>query len=111
MTIDQNQLEQAREKLKDLQPNTRDLTLKATIENLRPEIEAKIKAGLSYKDIGAAIYDGLGLSEGERKKEIFWRSVVRFHKPFGKKAAKLSRKPARPKPEAPPCQAQENERQ
>jgi len=111
MTIEQSQLEQAREKLKDLQPNTRDLTLKATIENLRPEIEAKIKAGLSYKDIGAAIYDGLGLSDGKRNRENFWRSVVRFHKPFGKKAAKPARKPTRPKTEAPPCQAQETERQ
>jgi hypothetical protein len=101
MTINQEQLDKARESLNGLQPNVLELTIKSAIEKLRPEIDQKLKVGLTYKEIGAAIYDGLGLETSGSKRENFWRSVVKFHKPAGKKTAKPARKSNRNQAEEP----------
>ena len=95
--ITHEHLSETRAKLKDLKPiASREVTVKMAIEKLRPEITRKIKAGLSYKEIGAAIYDGLGLDESHGKRENFWRSMIRYYKSAAKKiAAKPRRKPAR----------------
>jgi len=89
-------LNETRAKLKALKPNaSEEVTIKMAIDKLRPEIARKIKAGLSYKEIGAAIFDGLGLDESQGKRENFWRSVLRYYKSSKKGITKTRRKSAR----------------
>jgi len=95
--INLKKVEDARANLINLKPETGDeITIKAAVEKLRPEINKSLKAGLSYKQIAVTIYDSLGLTEIEAKREQFWRAVCRFHKPSKKAVTKPSRKPARP---------------
>jgi len=66
--------------------------IKDIIKTLWPTIDKLIKAGRSYQQIGELIYDCMGLTPNEAKRETFWKLVVRHHKPKNKIIAELARK-------------------
>jgi len=55
--------------------------LRWAIGKLKPEINAKLKAGLTYKQIASIIYQNLGLADSNYKLDKFWRVLVKFHNP------------------------------
>ena len=73
MHITPESIDETRQRLKALPGKD---NVQSAIKKLRPDIEAKLADGLTYKDIGPEVHAGLGLEAYGIKAENVWRVIA-----------------------------------
>ena len=75
------QIEKTKSALQALKEPPPIKDIRWAIEQLKADINGKLKSRMTYKQIAPTVYQSLGVTEDEYKLEQFWRVLSKLHKP------------------------------